>query len=223
MSKYRLAVVSDQALVAEAVRTALASRGLDAFVLPWPSAPDPTGPEPSPRRPDVGLMLCDLEPASLLRTAQSLVMETDAPWLLLTSAPRGAQWGAMLESGVDAILPGSTTLGQAVKILERLAVGQTLMAEADRQELVRRWWAERAERAQLSERIRSLTPRERTVLRLLFAGDTVRSIAALLGVSEATVRSHVKSLLRKMDVNSQLAAVAAFGWLQEEEGAVNGH
>jgi DNA-binding CsgD family transcriptional regulator len=66
-------------------------------------------------------------------------------------------------------------------------------------------------------RMRSLTPRERTVLRLLYAGDNVRSIALLLDVSEATVRSQVKSVLRKLDVNSQLAAIAAFRRLQDGE------
>jgi DNA-binding CsgD family transcriptional regulator len=65
-------------------------------------------------------------------------------------------------------------------------------------------------------RMQSLTPRERTVLRLLYAGDGVRSISDMLDVSEATVRSHVKAVLQKLKVNSQLAAVAALGWLQDD-------
>ena len=46
------------------------------------------------------------------------------------------------------------------------------------------------------------------VLRLLYPGDTVRSISDRLDVSESTVRSHVKSVLHKLAVPSQLAAVA---------------
>ena len=102
-------------------------------------------------------------------------------------------------------------------MLERLAAGGDVGDDAERQALVERWLAERSDREVLLERIESLTPRERTVLRLLFAGEKVRAIADLLGISEATVRSHVRSMLRKLGVNSQLAAVAAFGWLQGGE------
>jgi two-component system, NarL family, nitrate/nitrite response regulator NarL len=68
----------------------------------------------------------------------------------------------------------------------------------------------------LIARMKSLTPREQTVLRMLYAGDGVRTISDLMGVTEATVRSQVKSVLRKLDVNSQLAAVAAFGSLRQD-------
>jgi DNA-binding CsgD family transcriptional regulator len=61
----------------------------------------------------------------------------------------------------------------------------------------------------LRERAGSLTPREREVLLLLYSGEPVSRIAALFDVSPATVRSQVKSVLRKLEVNSQLAAVAA--------------
>jgi DNA-binding NarL/FixJ family response regulator len=49
----------------------------------------------------------------------------------------------------------------------------------------------------------ALTAREREVLALLARGHTVVSAAALLGVSEHTVKTHVKSLYRKLDVSSR--------------------
>nr|WP_253945550.1 helix-turn-helix transcriptional regulator [Nocardioides sp. zg-DK7169] len=64
--------------------------------------------------------------------------------------------------------------------------------------------------------MRRLTRRELTILGLLYAGDNVGRIAAQLGVSEATVRSQVRAVLRKLAVNSQLAAVAAYASLVEE-------
>ena len=60
-----------------------------------------------------------------------------------------------------------------------------------------------------------LTPREAQVLQLLHAGQPVRTIADSFAVAEATVRSQVKSLLRKLAVNSQLSAVAALRLLDE--------
>lgn len=211
MEVRRLVIASDQPLVAEAVRVAMSSHGFDTAVLPW-GRPVPRPDDPGV--PLLGLMISDLESLAKLRAGQELVSGSEGRWLLLTTSPKGPAWGAMLESGVRVILPSGTTLGETVKVLERLVGGDEIVDNTERQALVDRWLAERSERELLLERIESLTPRERTVLRLLFAGDKVVTIADLLGISEATVRSHVRSMLRKLGVNSQLAAVAAYGWLQ---------
>lgn len=214
MTERRLVIASDQALVAEAVRVAMSSHAFDTVVVPWgrPVA----GPD-EPEAPLLGLMISDLESLTKLRGGQELVSGTEGRWLLLTTSPKGPVWGAMLESGVQVILPSGTTLSETVQVLEQLAEGDDVSDDEERQILVDKWLAERSERERLLERVETLTPRERTVLRLLFAGDKVRTIADCLGISEATVRSHVRSTLRKLGVNSQLAAVAAFGWLQGEQ------
>jgi len=58
--------------------------------------------------------------------------------------------------------------------------------------------------------IERLSTREREILALLYDGVTVAEIAERTGVSEQTVRSQVKAVLRKLEVNSQLAAVAVY-------------
>jgi DNA-binding NarL/FixJ family response regulator len=55
----------------------------------------------------------------------------------------------------------------------------------------------------------TLTPRESDVLALLGQGQEVRDIADRLGVTPATCRGYVKSLLVKLDAHSQLQAVVA--------------
>nr|WP_246322030.1 helix-turn-helix transcriptional regulator [Nocardioides panzhihuensis] len=62
----------------------------------------------------------------------------------------------------------------------------------------------------MSRLVGSLTVREHEVLELLYDGVTVAEIAARFGVAQATVRSQVKAILRKFEVGSQLAAVAAY-------------
>jgi DNA-binding CsgD family transcriptional regulator len=52
-----------------------------------------------------------------------------------------------------------------------------------------------------------LTPRETQVLADLMHGRNAKTIAHTGGVSEATVRSHIRSVLAKFGVSSQLAAV----------------
>jgi DNA-binding CsgD family transcriptional regulator len=52
-----------------------------------------------------------------------------------------------------------------------------------------------------------LTPRQREVLELLGAGADARQIAATLHITIATVRTHIRHILRALGVHTQLAAV----------------
>jgi len=61
-----------------------------------------------------------------------------------------------------------------------------------------------------------LTTREREILELLSNGYAAINIAARLDLAHATVRNHIQNILRKMEVHSQVEAIAvAFrrGWL----------
>jgi DNA-binding NarL/FixJ family response regulator len=53
-----------------------------------------------------------------------------------------------------------------------------------------------------------LTPREIEVLKAITDGLSTTKIASLLGISSATVRSHVKSLLAKLGLHSRVEAVS---------------
>lgn len=55
----------------------------------------------------------------------------------------------------------------------------------------------------------SLTPRERAVLELLASGETTASAATSLGISDATVRTHVENMRAKLGVNTRAAIVAS--------------
>jgi DNA-binding NarL/FixJ family response regulator len=79
-----------------------------------------------------------------------------------------------------------------------------------------RWRAARARALAPFER---LTAREADTLRALTRGRSVADIAAEWVVSEATLRCHVRAVLAKLGVGSQLAAVAAAlqaGWVQPD-------
>lgn len=60
-----------------------------------------------------------------------------------------------------------------------------------------------------------LTSRELDVLRLMATGDTNARIATRLVISEGTVKSHVKHILRKLNAANRAEAVCR--WLQRQE------
>jgi DNA-binding NarL/FixJ family response regulator len=64
-----------------------------------------------------------------------------------------------------------------------------------------------------------LTPREIEVLEAITDGLSTTKIASLLGISSATVRSHVKSLLAKLGLHSRVEAVSLV--LRSDEASTN--
>ena len=55
-----------------------------------------------------------------------------------------------------------------------------------------------------------LTPREREVLLLIVAGQSNSAIAGRLVISEGTVKSHVKQILRKLGAVNRSEAIARY-------------
>jgi DNA-binding CsgD family transcriptional regulator len=63
-----------------------------------------------------------------------------------------------------------------------------------------------------------LSPREHEVLQLLVAGHRAAQIAEHFTVSLTTVRTQIRSILSKLDCNSQIEAVAlAHRWMDARE------
>jgi DNA-binding NarL/FixJ family response regulator len=211
--RLRILVASDQALIAEAVRAALDSRGHEVVIVRWPGEERPkVRRRPSVRPPasQVGLLLSDLDRWSRVRAATLVVERINVPWAVLTTAPRGPAWGGLLAAGARVVLPAGTSLDDISDLLRSVVERRIATPAEERLELEAAWRDMRERHDEVIERFARLTPREREVLQLMYAGSSVAQIAEMLDVAPATVRSQVKSVLRKLAVNNQLAAVAAF-------------
>jgi DNA-binding NarL/FixJ family response regulator len=64
-----------------------------------------------------------------------------------------------------------------------------------------------SKRREMDAQFESLTPREKEVLRMMAEGASSRDIASRLGISYATVRTHIRSLGSKLGVHSKLQAI----------------
>lgn len=71
----------------------------------------------------------------------------------------------------------------------------------------------------MDERSERLTPREWDVLRNLASGKTNAQIATGLFVTEGTVKSHVKHILRKLGATNRTEAVARYHRMISSPGA----
>ena len=122
--------------------------------------------------------------------------------VILTSLeePRVLQEAVRL--GLHGFLTKDTKLPQLVRAIRDVADGQLVVPH---RLAVRRRNGQAEDIALMASQI---TPREHEVLELLARGASSADIASSLRVSPNTVRTHIQSILAKLQVHSRLEAVA---------------
>ncbi|GAA1510166.1 response regulator transcription factor [Nocardioides humi] len=135
--------------------------------------------------------------------------------VVVTGSADQARQGDCLRRGAKAVLVKTCPLNEVVATIRRARDGLPLMGSEERGALIDLALHERDEIREIRARLERLTRREMEVLGALMQGEQVREIARASVVSEATVRTQVKSILAKLEMSSQLAAVGAaykVGW-----------
>lgn len=128
--------------------------------------------------------------------------------LMLTASTDRILLAQCLEAGAAGLFNKAQPFDSLVALVRDAAVGRTVLQPAARQELLAELREERRNSKEAFAPFATLTPRESDVLEALLAGRSADEIAHQEVVSVATVRSHIQAVLRKLGVNSQLAAVA---------------
>lgn len=134
--------------------------------------------------------------------------------MVLTGSHDRLRWGAALAAGATDVVSKSASLSELTESLRRVQSGRPVIPPPLRAELIHQWQAYKESRAATPSALERLSARERQVLTELATGRLVREIAERLFLSEATVRSHVKAILSKLGVRSQIAAVAVLNQAQ---------
>ena len=119
-----------------------------------------------------------------------------------------ARLAAAIAAGAIGSVSKSASLQVLLDTVLAAASGEQIMSEQARNEWVLRHQFHQNRQRELDQRLARLSPREREVLDLLACGHHARSIAVHLVVSVTTVRAQIRAILAKLDVNSQLEAVA---------------
>jgi two-component system nitrate/nitrite response regulator NarL len=155
-------------------------------------------------RPEIALLdvrMPKLTGIDVLEAAASEGLPTRV--VLLTGYPDPDAVYRAVTAGAAGFLVKSASGSELCDRLVAVARGETVLAPEIQSELA----------GQLRTRARPdaplLSPREREILELIAAGELAPEIAKHLGLSPATVRTHLQHLYEKLGVSDRAAAVAA--------------
>lgn len=214
----RVLIIEDHTLFAESLELVLSLEGYDVRRLPLP---------------ETGGSMATLQSTALRSKARIVLLDLDlgrfgdgmnliaplarsgANVVVVTSSTDRGRWGACMRQGARKILSKGRPLQETIGTVRRLHQGLPVMTSDELERLLDAWRSERMVTDDMRRRLELLTPREKQVLGALIEGHNVREIARTSVVSEATVRTQVKSILGKLEVSSQLAAVGLahhVGW-----------
>jgi two-component system nitrate/nitrite response regulator NarL len=127
------------------------------------------------------------------------------PVVMLTTSSDERDLVASLRSGAQGYLLKDMEPDQLVVALRDIVAGKTVVAPDLAPVLARVVQGESIAPGEESP-FSKLTPRENEILALLAEGQSNKVIARNLGISDGTVKLHVKSILRKLGVHSRVEA-----------------
>ena len=113
---------------------------------------------------------------------------------------------AALRAGATGFMLKDAPPEQLVTAIHAAAAGDALIAPRVTRRLIERFARQAPDVSQRAV-LAALSPREREVLVLIARGSSNAEIASQLVVSEATVKTHASSILRKLDARDRVQAV----------------
>lgn len=202
----RILLVDDDQIVREALVVALRGHGLDVTAVTAFDLDTLLG-VARDTQPQVILLDFHLEDSTSADLIGPLVA-TGATVLMLTGAADPEILGSCLDLGAAGIILKRQPLDELVRAIDLAVEGLAPQRPAERDVLIAESRQRRAAREEALAPFDDLTARERSVLDGLLDGLSAEEIAARDYVSLATVRTQIRAVLTKLDVTSQLAAVA---------------
>lgn len=127
------------------------------------------------------------------------------PVVMLTTSDDEKDLIEALRNGAGGYLLKDMEPDDLVVALKDVLKGETIVAPNLVQILAKFHQGDDTE-INISNLISTLTPRENEILELLADGQSNKLIAKNLGISDGTVKLHVKSILRKLEIHSRVEA-----------------
>ena len=159
-------------------------------------------------RPDVVMMDIQMPGGDGLAATRRITSDTEqhSRVIILTTFERDEYVFEALHAGASGFLLKNAPPEQLIDAVRVVASGDALLAPSVTRRIIEQF-ARRPVDPDVRERLESLTQREREVLVMLARGNSNSELAAALFVSEGTVKTHVSSLLTKLEVRDRVQAV----------------
>ncbi len=158
-------------------------------------------------RPDVVLMDIRMPVMDGIAATREVTASTPSRVLVLTTFDHDEYVFAALQAGASGFLLKDSPPDDLIHALHVVAAGDSLLAPRVTSRLVHEFVALRGSYRDASDLIARLTERERDVLTRLAMGRSNAEIAADLYVGETTVKTHVASVLSKLEIRDRVHAV----------------
>jgi DNA-binding NarL/FixJ family response regulator len=201
----RVAIADDQALVRSGFRMILAARP-DIEIVGEAADGAAAVALVAEQEPDVLLLdirMPNMDGIEATRRIVSLGGSTRI--LILTTFDLDEYVHEAIRGGASGFLLKDVEPDELVDAIRVLASGNALLAPTAFARLLEHFDTRRPAPPQLD----GLTERETEILRLIASGHSNAELASTLVVSEATVKTHVSSILRKLGVRDRVQAVIA--------------
>lgn len=204
----RVIMIEDHDLLAQTMQVALKAEDVEV-VRVWGESRDELLTQARSLTP--GLLLLDFDLGDNIGVAFGLIeplTDTGLSVVMLTGERNPLVLAQCLEEGAIGVINKSVSFDELLAQIRAALDGEAPMTRHAREEMLSQLRLHRAERDHELRAFRELTARETEVLGELMQGKAADTIAEESVVSVATIRTQIRSILSKLGVNSQLAAVA---------------
>jgi DNA-binding NarL/FixJ family response regulator len=158
--------------------------------------------------PDVVLMDVRMPELNGLDAAREiLARDTSTKVLMLTTFDIDDYVYAALRAGASGFLLKDAPADELVRAVRVVAAGDALLAPSITRRMIADLVTRHAAPRRSADELARLTPRETEVLELLARGISNAEIAAVLFVSEETVKTHVGKVFAKLGLRDRAQAV----------------
>lgn len=199
----RVMIAEDQGMMRDALALLLGLED-DLEIVARVSSGDAIVPAATEHRPDVALLDIELPGRSGLDALPALrAALPECVVLILTTFARPGYLRRAMEAGAAGFLVKDGPVEELAAAIRRAVAGERILDPA-------------LAAAALNAGPSPLTDRERDVLAAALDGSTIADVAALLHLSESTVRNHLSSAIGKTNTRNRIEAAQLArhnGWL----------